>query len=168
MNRQLYELTAEYQSILELIYDTTCNDDGQIDPNLIASLDSVKSDIAFTAESVVKMLRDMAGTQLAITEEANRLKMRADSLAAQQERIKSWLKTELEGVGLQKLQAGIFRLSICNSPASVEILDIDAIPHDYDKPSERQVLKMEIAKDLKAGKHVPGAALVNGTHLRIA
>jgi hypothetical protein len=71
------------------------------------------------------------------------------------------IKGLLEVSGLEKLTLPEATISINQARASVDVTDIDALPQGY-FTTERKADKTAIGNELKAGREVPGAALVYG------
>ena len=69
---------------------------------------------------------------------------------------------------IKKAESDLFSVSRCkNSAPSVNILNLDVVPHDFDKVQEREVSKTAIAKAVKEGREVPGVEIIHGEHVRI-
>ena len=74
----------------------------------------------------------------------------------------------MEHTGITRIEWLFFKIAIQNNPASVNILNEEAIPAGY----KTQVISWRIDKTaikntIKGGKSILGASLVNGTRLTI-
>jgi len=76
-------------------------------------------------------------------------------------------------MGIEKIECPLFQISIKKNPPAVEVFDTINLPAEYmvvpePKPLIAQPDKKRLAADLKAGKEITGARLVQGVRLNIA
>jgi hypothetical protein len=166
--RHLYEISSEYAELLEAIYDATEEGNGEIAPENVERLSKLEGELSQKVDACCRVLRDMEATQAVCKAEADRLQARQRAVSKHCDWLKGYMKECMEKAHVDKLDAGPFRVAIRSSPESVEILNLDEVPHDYDMPQERKVALSTIKQALKAGTPVPGVQLVKGTHLRIS
>lgn len=116
-------------------------------------------------ESYCKLIRSLDRESDALRAERDDLyaKLKARENAAQ--RLKDRLAMFMQASGQAKLPAGVFSISTQQSQ-SVDVLDVDALPEQY-RRVKVEPDKTAIKEALKSGAQVPGAQLVESTHVRI-
>ena len=86
------------------------------------------------------------------------------------ERYKDYVKSNMELLGIDKIETELGKISIAKSPISVEVVDVDKIPNQYKiVVSDIKVDKQKIKEDFKnTGEIVDGVNIItNNTNLRI-
>ena len=85
------------------------------------------------------------------------------------ERLRAYLKINMERCGISKIESPYFVLSLCNNPDSVDVIDESMIPADYlrEIPALYEPDKALIKKAIHDGFSVPGCALKRTQSLRI-
>lgn len=86
------------------------------------------------------------------------------------ERYKDYVKSNMQLLGIDKLETELGKISIAKSPISVDVVDIDKIPNKYKViVTELKVDKQLIKDDFKkTGEIVDGVNIItNNTNLRI-
>lgn len=86
------------------------------------------------------------------------------------ERYKDYVKSNMELLGIDKIETALGKISIAKSPISVEVVDVDKIPNQYKiVVSDIKVDKQKIKEDFKnTGEIVDGVNIItNNTNLRI-
>ena len=86
------------------------------------------------------------------------------------ERYKNYVKSNMELLGIDKIETELGKISIAKSPISVEVVDVDKIPNQYKiVVSDIKVDKQKIKEDFKnTGEIVDGVNIItNNTNLRI-
>lgn len=86
------------------------------------------------------------------------------------ERYKEYVKSNMELLGIDKIETALGKISIAKSPISVEIVDADKIPNQYKTiVSEIKIDKQKIKDDFKnTGEIIDGVNIItNNTNLRI-
>lgn len=102
-------------------------------------------------------------------DEEKRLAERRKVLENKLDRYKEYVKKNMEQMGLQKIETPLGVLSICKSPASVEILDESMIPNEYKTQKIVECVdKKAIKEAIQNGENIQGVKLVEDkTSLRI-
>lgn len=163
---RLYELTQHMLDIRDVLLNAA-DDDGEVQPEIAAMLATAEGDWRQKLEACARVVCDLEAEQSAYKDHGDRLMKRARAIGKNAERLKDYMKLEMEAAGEMNV-ACIPPVAIRRNPPSVVITDIDAVPHDYDKPPrEREVSRSDIAEALKAGIDVPGAEMRQGTSIRI-
>lgn len=166
---RLYELTAQWRALADAAIDAADSAEGEIPFDLIAAMSVIDGQVDDKLAGCCRVLKEIEAARDAFKKESLRLSARATSCDNHSESLKKYMKDQMELCGWDKRKVDdLFTVAIQkNSMPSVELLDLDAIPHSWDKPQERQVDVTGIRDALKAGISVPGAELKFGTHLRV-
>lgn len=153
---KLYELTEIYENIENL-------DD---DVNVASALATVEGELEDKLESIAKMIKNLDATAKAIGDEEKRLKARKMATKNRIDDIKRYVKENLEAMGKDKVEAGIFKWSLQFGPGRVEITDETKIPEEF-FVTEIKPLKTEIKKAIESGEITEGAEIVREKSLRL-
>lgn len=165
----LYKLAGEYQRLMDLATDDEADHSVGLSQEFIETLEQLEGVITGKIEGCCRAVKSMLALKDAIDEETEALRMRAKRLDKAVDELKHYMQFNLEQMEIRKMQAGIFKVSICqNSQPSVIVLDLDAVPSKFDKIQEREISKSRIADAVKAGEVVPGVDVVRGSHVRIS
>lgn len=172
----LYEHVDEFFVLQNLIDEAIVDEDGNLrelthETRQILSdfADEVKSSFEKKAERICQFRKELDIRSNALRDEAARLTARARRDEGRISALNFVLQTAIERIGVKKLTAGNFDVSVQNNPPALDIFDIDEIPFSLfvEIPATREPDKAEIKKLLKDGKAVPGARLTVGTSLRV-
>jgi hypothetical protein len=169
MTTTLYKLADDYQRLMDYALDDE-NEELQngLSSEFVSMLESLEGEIVHKLEGCCRAFKSMRAMKDAIDDEVAALRLRASRIDRAMDDLKSYMQYNLEQMQMQKITAGIFRLSICkNSQPTVTVLDLDAVPSKFDKPQERQVMLTAIRDAVKRGEDVPGVDVATGKHLRI-
>lgn len=164
---KLYELTERYREICDLAFSEV-DDDGVIGQEFMALMSSLEDSIDDKLAACCRIVREMEATEAAAKAEAAMLAKKQSQAERHIDRLKAYMKVNLESLGETKRKVDdVFAVAIQANPPAVRVADLDAVPHEFDKPQERKIDVQAIGTLLKAGSVVPGCELVRGTHLRI-
>lgn len=155
---KLYELTTNYQAILDMVADGT----GGLNDTL-ASLDDAIED---KVENIAKVIKTLEARSTAYETEIARLSANKRSVEGNIKRLKDYAEQSLLSVGKRKVEGPLFTVSIQKNAARMEILDDSLIPEHYQFLTTN-INKTLLKTDLKAGVEVEGVRLVQGESLRI-
>lgn len=156
---RLYELSQQWESVLEMAE--------QLEPEALKdTLDSIEEAFEAKVENTAKVIKSLDADVNTIEEEIKRLNARKTALKNNAANLKNYLQEEMDRVGKTKIKGSLFNVGIQNNPPSLRLADefenqrylIEVVPK-YDKKA--------ILADLKAGKEVVGAEVVQGRSLRI-
>ena len=156
---RLYELTAQWANLLELAE--------QVEPEALKdTLDSIEDAFDDKVENTAKVIKSLEADVESIENEVRRLTARKSALKNNVVNLKQYLQDEMEKVGKTKVKGSLFNVGIQNNPPSLRLAEefenqrylVEVIPK-YDKKA--------ILADLKAGKEIDGAEVVQGRSLRI-
>lgn len=161
----LYELTDQYQSIMDMLYD------GETDEQLVMdTLESIDGEIEDKADNYAKIIRMMLADAETLKNEEARLYVRRKSLEMRAQRMKDNLQANLEFIGKTKFKTALFSFSVAKNGGKqpLEITEnLGEIPGKYLIP-QPPVPDKEAIRQLLAEKEVDWAHLAPyGKHLNI-
>ena len=157
---KLYEITDEFLGLDDI-------EDELID----IEVELNKLEIAFSekAENIAKLVRSLEAQKDALATEAKRLTEKRDATQNRIDSLKAYLKAEMERIGRDKIQAGIFRVRLQNSPLTIDIIEESKIPDEF--KSVEEIIKIDkrgIIELLKSTGEVPaGVTPIQRQHIRI-
>ena len=157
---KLYEISDEMQRLAD-------TDDKELDVKKeLAALGMLFAD---KARNIAALIRNLEAERTAVLDEANRLQHKAQALDNRITQIKSYLQSEMIRTGQDSIKAGIFKIRLQNSPQSLIIREIEAIPLEFkEEIHEWKIDKLAILKHLKAtGEIVEGVDVTQNKHVRI-
>lgn len=161
----LYELTDQYQIIMDMLYD------GETDEQLVMdTLESIDGEIKDKADNYAKIIRMMLADAEILKDEETRLYARRKSLEMRAQRMKDNLQANLEFIGKTKFKTALFSFSVAKNGGKqpLEITEnLGEIPGKYLIP-QPPVPDKEAIRQLLAEKEVDWAHLAPyGKHLNI-
>ena len=149
----LYELTAEYQSILEMA------EDPEIDPDVLAdTMEGLDYEIEEKADGYAKIIRQLMSDSEGYKAEISRLTARKQAVDNNITRMKQSLENAMIATNKRKFKTGLFSFNIQKNPASVVIDDESRIPKEYLIEQEPKIDNNKLKKDLKNGVDLAGVA----------
>lgn len=131
------------------------------------TLESLEGEIEDKAENIAKLIRQTDLEIEIIKKEIERLSNKRQLLESGKERLKAYLKNEMELLNTNKISTPLFRISIQNNPPAVEVLDIKKIPENYFKMQDPVLDKKILLQDLKEGLPISGAKIKHSQSLRV-
>lgn len=151
---KLYEITEEIAALDAL------EDDGEVGfaEALQSSMDELHCEFADKATRVVAYRRNLEADVSAFDDEIKRLQAKKKAAQNRVDSITDYLRFNMQSAGMEKLNTGLFKISIVAGRDVAEISDESQLPDGFFK-IERKPVKAEILKALKAGEFVPGATL---------
>lgn len=155
----LYQLTDKYRKLLDYAEDldeTTFHD----------TLDSINDAIEDKAENYAKVDKELAKDEVALSEEAQRLKDRAYAIANKRKILKNNLLNAMQETNTPKIKTDLFTIYIRKNGAAVHINDENKIPPIYFE-TKQTVSKSKIKEVLKKGGIVPGTSLEQSESVQI-
>lgn len=152
----LFELTDSYQALL---------DNEELDEEVLAdTLDSISDARDVKWDNIASMIVELKAQSTVAKDKAKAWRLQSQHLDKKADWLKEYLVNSMDYAGIKKLDGEHNMISVRNARQSVVIDDDDAgnlnpayiIQETTYKPD-----KQLIYKDLKAGKEVQGAHLVN-------
>ena len=158
----LYELTTEYQSILDMAQDP------DIDPEVLAdTMEGLDYEIEVKADGYAKIIRQLTADSEAYKVEIARLEKCKKTVENSIDSLKRRLKASMEAMEKDKIKTDLFTLSIRKNPPKVVFDEELPIPKKYLIPQEPKVDTASIKEDLKKGEDLKFARLVQETRVDI-
>lgn len=156
----LYELTAEYQQLLELAEDPDIPEEALAD-----SLEALGMDIEDKADGYAKVIAQLNADAAALKAEIDRLTARKRTIERNVDRMKESLKSAMILTGKTKFKTELFSFNVQKNPVAVVIDEqyIENIPEEYLIPQDPKVDKQKLKDDLKAGRDLEGIAHLEQT-----
>ena len=166
MSKPLYEVAAEYRQQLDALAEL------DLDPQTLAdTLEGLQGDLEHKLRAVIAYSLELDITAAGAEQAAKRMQERAKALRAKVDSLHAYALTAMRDTGLPGVETDEFAAKPAKNPASVEVLDLLALPARYMRqpaPPPASPDKAAIAADLKKGQEVPGARLVQSWRLKIA
>lgn len=152
---KLYEMTNDYVQLLNMV------ESGDFTLEEVAdTLEGIQGEIDDKLQSTVCVIREMEAEANKFDEEIKRMSEIKKTYSNTADRLKEYIRFEMEKVGLDKSK-GLFSISLGAPSISTEVSDVDSLPEKYKKVSV-SADKTAIGKALKAGEVIEGASLVEG------
>lgn len=162
----LYTLTKE----LAEINDQLINAEGEISPELETRLDAVNLAVEQKSQGIRKWIAVIEGDTTVIDFEMKRLEKMKKIQDNLYERLKAYVKKNMEIANLNTIKTPIGTFTIAKNPDSIEIVVPELIPDKFKKviPEQKIPDKAAIKEAMQEGYDVPGAKLITDkTNLRI-
>lgn len=158
----LYELSNNYETILNMLYDE------DVDLQMVLdTAEAIEGEIEDKADGYAKIIKELESKQNARKEEAKRLTESAKVFENRVKALKNNLYNAMKATGKTKFATDLFSFNIAKNGGK-QTLTIDGdVPEEYTKTIiENDTDK--IRADLEAGKELPFAHLEpRGESLRI-
>lgn len=156
---KLYEIANNYNHVLQLAEDGGLDDQTAKD-----TMEAISGEFDVKAKNCMMIVKKLESDAAGIKAEIDRLKSLQEQANKSIDSLKDYIKSGMEAMGSDKLDLGIFKLTLKAPTKAVEITDTSLIPADYWRvvPETKAVDKALIATMIKTGKEVPGANLVDG------
>lgn len=158
----LYELADNYKAVKDMLDTAETDEDLQA---LMDTLDAINDALEVKVENTLWVIETLKAEKEMFTKLANDAATAKKKRDANIERLKHYIDEQLQKAGIEKLQAGAFKLSYRKSE-SVLITDDQAIPDIYLKV-KKEADKTAIKKAIKEGLEVDGAELVTNKNLQM-
>ena len=126
-------------------------------------LDSIEDSFDDKASNIVKLVSSLSVDVDGIDKELKRLQAMKKTITNNQDRLKEYLRYNMEITGISKIKHSLFSITLGKPTVTAEIIDIDFLPDSF--VSTDVVIKADkkaILKALKDGQDVPGAVLSTG------
>lgn len=163
---KLYELAEQYNALLEM--------DDLPEDALADTLEAIGGEFEDKADGIACVIKEAKAVSGAIKAEMDKLDARRKAKEALAKRLSEYLLTQMQAVGMQKLETGRSCVSVAKKAPALKIDDENAfiawaaIGHDeYIKYRSPEVDKTAVRDALKAGTEIPGARLEGGYRLAV-
>ena len=160
---KLYEISAAILAAFD-----QCDENGELLPGVEERLTQLECELSDKADNIAALMRTCEAEAGAYRAEADRLGQLAGSAAAKADRLKRYLKTELERAGITKMDCPRFKLTIAKNSVPSVVLAAGADIPDAFARIKRELDTKAVIETVKAGGAIPDTiSVVNGTHLRV-
>ena len=158
----LYELTAEYQQLLELA------EDPEVEAQVIAdTLEGLDGEIEIKADGYARVIRQLEADSAALKCEEERLAKRRRTIENNISNMKQNLQASMMIMGKTKFKTELFSFNTRKNPASVIITDESRVTHDFMIPQPPKIDKKAIKQALNEGFAFDWAHLEQSESLQI-
>ena len=161
----LYQLADLYVQDLQRLADLDLDEQTVAD-----TLESLSGDLEVKATNVAAFARNLEATAEAINGAEAQMAARRKAIEKRAERLKAYLKMNMERTGILKIESPQFCISVKKNPPAVHVEAPELVPAEFLKtppPPPPVADKKAIADALKAGQDVPGCRLEQGTRIEI-
>lgn len=153
----LYEISGDMSKVLALL------DDGMTKEDIADTLEGMELAFNDKAEKLMYIVRNIDSNIDQIDAEINRLKEFKSVEENKQNRLKEYLRENMELSGIDKIECPLFKITLRKASDIVVIDDIDDLDDEYIKAETKITAKKdEIKAAIKDGKTVIGAHLEKG------
>ncbi|MCA1602812.1 MAG: siphovirus Gp157 family protein [Acidobacteria bacterium] len=161
---RLYEIADTYLRALEDPADIE-----DLPEQAIAdTLEGLQGEFEEKAISTGAYVRNLEAEAAAIEEARKSMERRQRSLTRHADRLRQYLKAQIERTGMGKIKNCYLTLRIQNNPPSVVVENEGLVPEQFKRTETvTNLLRAEIARALKDGQLVEGARLQRSTRLVI-
>lgn len=165
MSESLYVLTGEYLAIANKLSDS------DLPPEVIAdTLESLSGELEEKCTNVALFVRNLESSAEQIKLAEKQMAERRKAIENKAERIREYLKVNMQRSGISKIECPYFALTLKKNPPSVVIDDVGAIPELFmvtPEPPPPSPNKKLIGEQLKMGALIPGCHLEQAERLDI-
>lgn len=144
----LYQLTNNYETVLNMLYDEDADEQMILD-----TLESIEGEIEEKADSYAKIIKELESKQNAREQEAKRLKESAKVFENRIKTLKTNLYTAMKAVNKPKFSTNLFSFNI-QAKGGLQSITIDGEVPDSYKKIVYEDDKEKIRADLTAGKEL--------------
>ena len=171
MNQTLYELTGDFLSLMNMLYDEDVDEESLLD-----ACEHIETQIEDKADGYAKIIKGLEASAVGIKAEEKRLKERREKLEKRVDLLKHNLEGTMRAMGKTKFKTDLFSFGIRKNPASVKIADPATFIEQCQKDGRDDLLRFkapEIDKTavknaiLKDGEVIDGAEIVQTEGLQI-
>jgi len=147
----LFQITEQYRSLL------TLDPSEDLPVEVIKdTLEGLTGELTVKATNVAKFILNLEAMAEAVAGAAKQMKARAERIQNRADSIREYLRTNMQGAGITKIEAPEFVLSLRKNPAAVIVDDEATIPAEFKTtpepppPPVARPDKKKIADALKA------------------
>jgi len=146
---KLYELVGNYRSLMEM-----SDDEGG--EEFLAVMETLSGAIDNKVETCAKVVKNLEADKDSLKAEEERLSKRRKSIEGNIDRLKSYMREQMEGADKKKIKTALFTISVIKGREKVDFVDESLVPADYRKDPEPPAPKK---KEILAA---PGARIIVG------
>lgn len=161
----LYQIADLYLQDLHKLADLELDEQ-----TLSDTLESLGGELEVKATNVAAFAMNLEASAKAIKEAETKMALRRKAIEKRSERLKAYLKENLERCGIHRIEGPHFLIAIKKNPPAVAVEAPELVPPKFMRippPPPAEIDKKAIADALKSGEDVPGCRLEQGTRLEI-
>jgi len=164
---RLYQIADHYLEALDGLAEQM--DEEEVLPDaIVAALNALAGTFTDKAVNVAAYIRTLEAEAEAIATVQKTLIARKTALDHHADRLRAYLKTEMERTGLDRVRHPWLTVRVQANPPRVVVEAVTQVPDRFKETvTTVNILKAEIAQALKAGQAVAGAHLEQTTRLVI-
>lgn len=150
----LYQLTSNYETVLNMLYDEEVDEQMVID-----TLESIEGEIEDKADGYAKIIKELLGDAEKIKVEKQRLETRQKAFENRARLLKDNLEKVLKQLGKTKFKTELFSFNIQKNGGKLPLIidDIARVPEEYFKHTEKELDNEKIRQALKDEENIPFA-----------
>jgi hypothetical protein len=155
MMMQLYKMTSDIKKL---------HDMDDLDPETLSdTLDGMLVEFEEKGVAIMALSANWQADINAVSAEIERLTNIKKSMSSKTDKLKDYLRFNMEESGINKISSELFTASLRKGVDVVSIVDADMLPDEYvSVKTSIQPDKAAITKALKEGLEIPGAKLEKG------
>lgn len=150
---KLYEIAQNYREVA-----------GLDDPEKVKdTLDMIEGEFTDKASNILAIIQNGNSDLAALELQISRLSAMKKSITSVQDKLKDYLRHNMEATGITKIEHPLFKVSLGKGQPVCEVMDVEQLPDQF--VSVRQSItpdKKAILSALKQGEQIPGAKLSIG------
>ena len=160
---RLYDMTEQYNDLLELLQDDADNE------ALQAMLNGLEGKIEEKIENYVKVMKSIEANAEAIDNEIKRLSARKAVLVKNAASLKQTVESTMRNFNIDKVKGTIHTIGFKKNPPKLNVLDETLIDESYFvTKTDRALDKRRLLEDLKNENYLGfGVEIVQETSLQI-
>jgi len=165
---KLYEISDQYQNILNNIHNSIDQETGEINETALSLLDEVKTEFREKGIAVASYIKNLEADRKAIEAARKAMAEREQRIRNEIEWLNNYLNSNMQKCGITEISCPYFVVKLKKCPVSVS-LDCEMLISDeyVRKVTNISYDKMKIKEKLLAGIEVPGASLKQNTTIVI-
>jgi len=158
----LYELAADYRDAASKLAELDLNE-----ATIADTLEGMSGDLVVKGTNVMMLAANLDATAKAIKDAEARMAERRRAIENRAARLRAYLLQCMNLAGIKKIESPELRITVRQNPQRVDIFEAALLPPEYLRevptpPPEPD--KKALLADMKAGKEVQGARLVDGDY----
>ena len=151
---KLHQISKDYIGFLDSDIPTE---------SLNECLESIEGAFEDKGSNIVAVVNTLQSDVDAISNEIKRLQDRKKSIVNNQDRLKEYLRYNMEVSGITKINHPLFNITLGKPSVVADVTDADLLPDEYVKLETKITPdKVKIKKALKEGIEIEGAQLSEG------
>lgn len=160
---KLYELAAEYATLLSSSRDHIDEETGEVESEFDAALKAIDGAIEQKVEGCAKVLKHLDADMEALRAEEVRLAKRRKTVEANKEKLRGYVRENMALAQRNNIKTLLFTIYLSAAKEKVVIDDEDAVPDAYRGEAKRPPpSKTAIMQAHDRGEVVPGAHVEMG------